>query len=113
MKLKVPFKFGKIIFEKELDFSFKLATLELATNDILKCELWEVGDKDTIAVDTAILYAGYIQARREKYKRPIYSLDHARFWITHLSYDSKVIFMTACKELIGNMGKKGVGEKKK
>ncbi len=110
--MKVPFKFGKIIFEKDIDFVFRIATLEYATNDILKCELWEVGDKDPTEVNIAIIYAAYVVSCWLKKKRVIYTIDHAKFWMSHLSEESKTQFIKSCIELTGKMGK-GKEEKKK
>lgn len=121
MKLKVPFKLGRIYFEKELDFVFKIASLEYATNDVLGCDLWGIEGQDPNAVNVAILYGGYVQACREqsdrmfyqKKQRLIYSLDYAKVWISYMSDDTKREFIKSCSELIGSMGKKPEGEKKK
>lgn len=121
MKLKVPFKFGKVIFEKELDFTFNIASLEYATNEVLGCDLWGVKGKDANLVNVAILYGGYVQACREqsdrlfyqRKQRKIYTLDYAKVWMNHMSEDTKREFVKACSELIGSMGKKESGEKKK
>ena len=113
IKIKVPFRFGFIFFEKSLWFSFGLGSLEYSTKHLLKCELHEIDQKSPIDINIAILYGGYIQACRERYRRPIYSLDHARFWMQHLSNESSEQFIKIIKDLLGELSGMGSGIKKK
>lgn len=112
MKIKVPFKFRFIYFEKELDFVFKIATLEWATEEILKCGLEDIKDKDPQQLNIVLFYSGYVIACQRKYKKPIYTLEHAEFWVTHLSKESQEQFRLACKPLF-RKAMEGEGEKKK
>lgn len=112
IKLKVPFKTWRLLTEKDVDFVFKIATLECATNEVLKCGLQDIGKQNPYDLNTAILYAGYIIACKDKYKRPKYKLEHAIFWMQHMSTESRTCFTGACLELLGEM-KSVKGEKKK
>lgn len=120
MKLKVPFKTWRILTERELDFIFTIGTLETATEEILKCDLWEVGDQNPYDVNVAILLAGYQIGCEKKRKSnifgrvyipaPKYNLHHAVFWIEHMSKDSQAAFLKAVQDLLGKMSK---GKEKK
>ena len=114
MKIKLPFKFGKVIFEKDVELTFKLAALEVATLDILGCDLWGVSEFPIEQVNTAILFAAYVTACKDKYHKPKYSLSDAEFWISHMNKDSQLEFAKAIAELMGSMKKtEGKEEKKK
>ena len=113
MKIKVPFKTWKVITEKEIDFIFRIGTLEDAC-DILGCDLWEVEKQNPYDVNVAILFAGYKFARNTGRKNKFldYNLNHAVFWMEHMSKDSQGKFLKAVQDLLGKMtGKKE--EKKK
>jgi len=111
MKIKVPFKTWKVITEKEIDFVFRIGTLEDAC-DILGCDLWEVETQNPYDVNVAILFAGYTVACEKNGKRKKYDLNHAVFWMEHMSKDSQSKFLKAVQDLLGKMsGKKE--EKKK
>ena len=112
MKIKVPFKTWKVIIEKEVDFVFNIGTLEIATEDILGCDLFEVGEKNPYDVHVAILYAAYLRACEKQFKKPKYNMVHSIFWKNHMSEDSQAMFLKAVQDLLGKMsGKKE--EKKK
>jgi len=115
IKLKVPFSHLKILsIEKELDFEFKIATLECATMDVLKCDLWEIGKQNPYDLNIAILYAGYVIACKDKFKRPKHTFEQAIYWFQHMSSDSHKEFLSACTELMGQLQKgNGKEEKKK
>lgn len=113
MKIKVPFKFGFVFFEKELDFVFKIATLEWATEEILKCGLEDVKDQDPIKLNIVLFYSAYVIACQRKFKRPIYTLRHAEFWVTHLSKQGQEQFRLACKPLFDTVKGETTEEKKK
>jgi hypothetical protein len=120
MKLKVPFPIAKaFIVEKWVDFTFKIATLEIATKEILNCDLWNVSEKSPAEVNVAILYAGYITARKDLYDKPFklirskkYTEADAAFWLEHMSEKTKIEFLKAVDELLGEM-KGGSGKQKK
>lgn len=103
---------GFFLFERNLHFSFCLATLEIATKKILKCDLWEIPNKRADEINVAIFYAAYIQACRERYKRPIYKATDAVGWITFLSPESKAKFIEACDILMGELQAKPSDQKK-
>ena len=111
IKIRVPFKFGRFQFEKDVDFLFRIATLESACLDILKCELHELDEQKTGEVNIAILYAAYCIACEKKKKYKFYDIAQAAYWVEHMSKSSNDQFLKAIQELIGKMGK--VSEKKK
>jgi hypothetical protein len=111
MKIKVPFKHWKLLVEKEIEFVFSIATLEEATEGVLKCDLWEVDTQNPYDVNVAILFAGYLVACQKAYKKPKYKLEHAIFWTEHMSKSSQEMFLKAVKDLLGKLSKGG--EKKK
>jgi hypothetical protein len=112
--MRVPFKRGFIFREKDLRFSFNIAALEYATEEVLKCDLWEIKDKSPYDINVAILYGAYIQACREQYRKPKYKLSDAMFWMEHMSKTSRDEFMRSCQKLLGKLrGNKGDEEKKK
>lgn len=107
MILQLPFKYAnKFILEKPVELTFKIATLEVASLEILKCDLWGVGEKSIEEVNVAILYAAYIQARKDKYKKPKYTEVDAAFWISNMSKKSNELFYQAISELMGTMKNK-------
>jgi len=111
IKLKVPFKLGFLQVEKELDFVFRIATLEMATEDILKCDLFEVDTQNAYDVNVAVLYAAYLLACEKKRKRKLYTLIHAIYWMEHMSKSSQETFLKAVQDMLGKMSKGA--EKKK
>lgn len=112
MKIKVPFKSWRLITEKEIDFVFNIGTLECATEEILKCDLFDVSEQNPYDVNVAILYAGYLIACEKLRKRKRYDLSHATFWMEHMSKTSQEEFLKAVKSILGKMAK-GSEEKKK
>jgi len=118
MILKLPFNFAKrFIIEKEVEVTFKFATLEVATLDVLGCDLWGVTDYPAERVNVAILYAAYITACKDKYKKPKYNEVDAAFWVQHMSKESELAFYKSITELLGKYkkqeGKEETEEKKK
>jgi hypothetical protein len=111
MIIKVPFKFWGVIFEKDIEFLFRIATLESASLDILKCELHELDEQDANKMQVAVLYAAYSLACEKKRRIKKYDLSHAIYWAEHMSKTSHDQFLKAIQELIGKMSK--VSEKKK
>lgn len=111
MKIKVPFKLGKFQFEKDVDFMFRIATLESACLDVLKCELHELEYQKPEAVNVSVLYSAYVLSCEKNKKRQLYTLSHAAYWSEHMSKASQEIFIHSVQELLGKMNK--VGEKKK
>ncbi len=112
MKLKVPFRYGILIIEKSLDFEFCIATLEWATNRILKCGLENIKEVDPVKLSTAVLYSAYVIACRFKDKpvRPRYTFAHAEIWVRHMNKDTQAEFFESMQGLLGEMRK---GEDKK
>lgn len=110
--MKVPFKIGVIHIERDVNFIFGLDSLEIATNEILKCELGDVSKQEPYRLNVAILYAAYLSACRKAYKKPKYNEAHAAFWIQYMSEDSKKEFGRQLTELFGKAKGSG-GEKKK
>jgi len=113
MKIKVPFKFWGVIFEKEVDFLFRIATLESASLDILKCELDELQEQETSKMDIAVLYSAYVLACEKNRKRILYSYDDAKYWAEHMSKTSHDKLIKAMQDLIGKMAKMNEEKKKK
>jgi hypothetical protein len=111
MKLKVPFRLGRFIIEKEVDFIFKIATLEIATLEILKIDLNQITTKSADEVNIAVLYAGYITACKDSYKKPKYKESHAAFWAEQWSKKTENDFRRALSEMIGSW--QTIGEDKK
>jgi hypothetical protein len=111
IKIRVPFKFGRFLFEKDVDFLFRIATLESASLDILKCELWEIESQNSESIHVAILYSAYCLACEKKRRRKYFQIDHAKYWVEHMSKSSREVFIKSVQELIGKMNK--VSEKKK
>ena len=107
----VPFKIGSVHIERDIKFIFGLDALEIATNEILKCELSEVAKQDTYKVNVAILFAAYLSACRKNYKKPKYNEGHAAFWMQYMCEDTKKEFNRQLLELFGKL--KGEEEKKK
>ena len=110
MILKVPFRTGPFFREKNVEFIFKIATLEQATEEILKCDLWEVESQNAYDVNVALLLAAYQVACQKRYKKPKYNIHDAAFWMEHMSKESQTAFIEAVKELTGKMTK---GKEKK
>jgi hypothetical protein len=100
-----------VIFEKDVDFLFRIATLESASLDILKCELHELDEQDPQKMQVAVLYAAYSLACEKKRKLKKYGLKEASYWAEHMSKSSHDQFLKAIQELIGKMAK--VSEQKK
>jgi len=111
MRIKVPFKFWGVIFEKEIDFLFRIATLESACLDILKCELHELDGQDPNRMQVAVLYSAYSLACEKGRKIKKYGLKEASYWAEHMSKTSHDQFLKAIHELLGKMAK--VSEVKK
>lgn len=111
MKIKVPFKLGSFQFERDVDFLFRIATLESASLDVLKCELWELEDQKPEAVNIAVLYSAYILSCEKRNKIKKWTLKDAAYWSEHLSKGSQAAFTMAIQDLLGKMNK--IGEKKK
>ena len=122
MIIKVPFRKGPFFIEKNVDFIFKIATLEMATEEILKCDFWEVDKQNHFDVNVAILYAAYLVAREKKIAkmnklsrflvRKKYELSHAKFWIEHMSKDTQTEFLKAVQDMLGKMTKTKEEKKK-
>jgi hypothetical protein len=113
MKLKVPFKFGPVIMEKELDFAFKIATLELASLDVLKCDLSDMTDKEPTELTTAIIYSAYVQSCKDRFKKPYYKYSHAVTWVQHMSKETQQELIKAIQDMQGKMRGQGTEDKKK
>jgi len=111
MKIKVPFKHWGLIFEKEVDFMFRIATLESASLDILKCELDELESQEPAKMEIAVLYAAYCLSCEKRGKIKKYSIAHAAYWSENMSKKSHDMFLKAIQELLGKMTK--VSEVKK
>lgn len=113
--MRVPFKIGIVHIEKDIDFIFGFDALEIATDEILKCELSEVAKQDTYKLNVAILYAAYLSACRKNYKKPKYKEVHAAFWMQYMSEETRKEFNRLLQELFGKMKKsdKDPDEKKK
>ena len=115
--LKMPFKFGRSLFrEREVDFVFKIGTLEDACHDFLQCTFKEIKDRNPNDVYMALLYAGYINACQKKYKKPKYNFNHAIFWVENMNKKSQTNFAKAMEDLFGKAKEefgKGEEEKKK
>lgn len=111
MKIKVPFKRGAFYREKEVEFLFNIGSLECASEEILKCDLWEIEKKEPIDVNIAILYGAYLTACRKNHVREKFNIHHAAFWVEHMSSESQKEFLKAVQDVMGKM--KGNGEKKK
>jgi len=106
MILKLPFPIlKKYTYEKPIEVTFKIATLEIATKEILKCDLDEVSKFPPEQVDVAVLYAAYITACKDKYCRPIYNEIDAAFWNQKMSKESGKLFHEGVQELIGSLRK--------
>ena len=111
MKIKVPFKFGRFQFEKDIEFMFRIATLESASLDVLLCELWELEEQKPNEVEIAVLYSAYILACEKNKKMQLYDIKQAAYWMEHMSKSSKEIYLKGVQELLGKMAK--IAEKKK
>jgi len=115
--LKMPFRFGGRFFkEKDVDFIFRIGTMEDACDYYLKCRFEEIKDRDPGDVHMALLFAGYIFACQRQYRKPKYNFNHAVFWVTNMNTDSKAKFVKAMEELTGRakekFGSKDVEKKK-
>lgn len=110
--MRVPFKIGIVHIERDIDFIFGFDALEIATDEILKCELSEVAKQDTYKLNVAILYASYLSACRKNYKKPKYNEAHAAFWMQFMSEETRKEFNRLLQELFGKM-KGSSGEEKK
>lgn len=112
MKLKVPFKYSVIHIEKELDFVFRIGTLEDAC-DILGCGLYEIGEKNPFDVNVAILYSAYVIGCEKRGKRKRYKLLDAAFWVEHMSQTTRTQFTEAVAGISGKLRGESQEEKKK
>ena len=123
IQLNVGFKkrlFGfPVIRERPLWFSFNLAALEYATEDIMKIELSELGVVDSeYDLNVAILYAGYYIAAIKGKQKLKYKFLDAVYWLEHMNKTEMEKFAGELNKLIGKtkkVGKQktGKGEKKK
>jgi len=112
--MKLPFIYAKkFIIEKEVDVTFKFATLEIATLEILGCDLYDVTDYPAERVNVALLYAAYITACKDKYKKPKYNESDAAFWIQHMSKESELLFYKSITGLLGKYKKPDKEEEEK
>ena len=112
MIIKVPFRKGPFFIEKNVDFIFKIATLEMATEEILKCDFWEVENQNPFDVNVAILYAAYLIGCEKSRSRKKYDISHATFWIEHMSKDTQSTFLKAVQDMLGKMTKTKEEKKK-
>ena len=111
-KLKVPFKRGPFQIEKELDFLFKIGTIEAAC-ERLGVEFWQMSEADSYDFTLAILFEGYLTACQRQYKKPKYNFSHAVYWMEYMSRPESVKFADFMKELMGRLRESTGTEKKK
>jgi len=109
---KVPFKKAWFFIEKDVDFLFNIGALEYASEEVLKCDLFEIGNQKPYEINIAILYAAYLIACERKGKNKKYTFNHAVYWVEHMSRESQEVFIKAVQDLLGKMSK-GTEEKKK
>jgi hypothetical protein len=113
MIIRVPFKYGKLIIERDVDFVFKITTLEIATLEILGIDLNQISTKSADEVNVAILYAGYITSCKDRYKKPKYKEIDAAFWSSHMNKESIELFHKYLTELMGSLKSISTSEDKK
>jgi hypothetical protein len=111
--MKVPFKIGIVHIERNIDFVFGFDALEIATEEVLNCELKDVAKQDTSKLNVAILYAAYLSACRKNYKKPKFNESHAAFWMQYMGEDARKELNRQLNELFGKMKGEGSDEKKK
>ena len=112
MKIKVPFRKGIFLREREIEFIFKIATLEDACEQ-LKIDFHEMSDVDGYDFGLAVLYNAYLQGCKTRFKKPKYGFHHAVAWNEMMSKESRDKVAECMRELMGSLKKGEKGEKKK
>ena len=116
VEIKMPFRKGIFFREKEVPFLFKIMTLEIACDDLGKDfgELFSEGTTD-VQLYAALVWAGYIAACREAYRKPRHTRKQADFWAEFMSASSRALFMEEVKAMMGRLKESGdkSGVKKK
>jgi len=104
--LKMPFRFGKVFFrEKNVDFIFRIGTLEDALDNYLNCSFEEISTRNPQDVLMSLLFAGYITACQKRYRKPKYNFNHAFFWVNNMNKESNELFLKAINDLFGKYKK--------
>ena len=109
MIIRVPFKRGILLREKDVDFMFTTGALEYTTKNILGIELYQIADylKGEINGDydlnVAVLYGAYYYSCMRRFKKPKYKLSHAVVWYEYMSTSSREQFTKAFVDLLGEL----------
>jgi hypothetical protein len=119
--LKMPFRTGHWVIEREVPFLFKIMTLELIA-DYLKIPLEKIFEEETVRSEKmtmAIIWCGYLAACKELYHKPKYKEAHAEKWNEYMQKATRDKLMVDVSIMLGGLTKNGegkepvAGEKKK
>jgi hypothetical protein len=89
LAFKNKYSFGYSL--KEVEITLNLAAIESACKE-LNIELWQMPDyarKNAFDYMTELLYAGYIIACKDRYKKPKWSKINAIFWNEQMSITAR------------------------
>jgi len=103
--LRMPFKKGFIFREKEVPFLFKIMTLEIVA-DYLKIPLDELFEHELISSDKmpqAFVWAGYLAACKEMYKKPKYKEEDSAKWNEFMPKSSRDKITAELALLLGSL----------
>lgn len=115
MILKLPFKKWFYFTEKPIDIRLDLGVLE-DTCKAFGIDFWHVDSAKINEFDFSVelLYQGYLDGCRRKYKKPEYNKIHASIWYEYMSIKEKEKYAGMMRDFIGSVvaAKKYVGKKK-
>jgi len=105
IKLRMPFKYGPFLREKEVPFLFKIMTLEMICEQ-LGVEFGEMFDTKKIQMNDlmiSIIWNGYLSACKELYKKPKYNYQHVIIWHENMNQKIRDQYMAQVIELFGSL----------
>lgn len=115
MILNLPFKKWFYFTEKPIDIRLDLGVLE-DTCKVFSIDFWQIDSARINEFDFSVelLYQGYLDGCKEKFKRPVYNKIHAGIWYEYMSVKEKEKYAGMMRDLIGSVVKayKPVSKKK-
>jgi len=105
VKLKMPFKYGPFLRDKEVPFLFKIMTLEMICEQ-LNVEFGEMFDNKKVKIydlSLSIIWNGYLAACKEQYKKPKYKFEHAIIWHENMSQKTRDNYLKQVVDLLGRL----------
>lgn len=104
MLLELSFRsriFKSLIYEKSIDISLRLVTIERATKEILKCDPWDIANLPTEKAIAAILFTGYLISCREAGTKPKYNYETAVTWAGYMKKSTAEKYGEALSHISG------------